>query len=196
MNEHSFIIIKIEEHAMQVLVTGGFGNVGISTVNALLSAGHRVCIFEHPSAKKRSSKRLRMLQAQYASRFMVFYGDITDAQALASALAEGFCFDRPASSPESELPQAGDRFAVVHLAGVIPPLTDRFIDLAERINVGGTRALISACRTLPESARIVFASSIALYGDRLASPWISVSDPLQPNDPYSLSKQTCEALIM
>lgn len=181
---------------MQVLVTGGFGNVGISTVNALLSAGHRVCIFEHPSAKKRSSKRLRMLRAQHGSRFVVFYGDITDTQAIAAAFAEGFCFDRPDSlSDAASDPSSAPGFAVVHLAGVIPPLTDRSPDLAERINVGGTRALISACRALPEPPRLVFASSIALYGDRLAAPWISVSDPLRPNDPYSLSKQACEALV-
>ncbi|MCX8013034.1 MAG: hypothetical protein N3A02_01930, partial [Rectinema sp.] len=34
-----------------------------------------------------------------------------------------------------------------------------------------------------------------LYGDRLAAPWISASDALQPNDPYSRSKLVCETII-
>lgn len=169
---------------MRVFVSGGFGNVGMSTVRALLSAGHEVCVFEHPSAKEKRSARLRELLKASGSKLKVFFGDITDEAALSEAMA---CFGIDGSSEGLD--------AVIHLAGIIPPLADRDPELAYRINVGGTRALLAVCSILPRPPRFVFASSIALYGDRLASPWISATDPLLPNDTYSKTKQECEALI-
>ncbi|MEN6499051.1 MAG: NAD(P)-dependent oxidoreductase [Rectinema sp.] len=163
---------------MRVFVTGGFGNVGMSTVRALLSYGHDVCIFEQPSTRTRRQKRLRELLRDGRGRLNVFYGDITDKRALSEAMTFG-----------------GGPDAVIHLAGIIPPLADRNPDLARRVNVGGTRTLLDLCKTLPRNPRFIFASSIALYGDRLENPWISVQDPVAPNDVYSATKQTCENLL-
>ncbi|MEN6492227.1 MAG: NAD(P)-dependent oxidoreductase [Rectinema sp.] len=163
---------------MRVFVTGGFGNVGMSTVRALLSFGHDVCIFEHPSARSRRQKRLRELLRDGRDKLRIFYGDITDAGALSEAMA---C--------------AGGPDAVIHLAGIIPPLADREPKLASRVNVGGTRALLEVCKLLDRPPRVIFASSVALYGDRLATPWISIQDPVAPNDTYSVTKNECEALL-
>ncbi len=165
---------------MRVFVTGGFGNVGMSTVRALLSYGHEVCIYEHPSARTRRNKRLRELLRDARYRLSVFYGDITDERALSEALA-----------------WAGDGGpdAVIHLAGIIPPLADRDPELARRVNVSGTKVLLDLCKALPRAPRFIFASSVALYGDRLATPWISVQDPVAPNDTYGLTKHECEEML-
>lgn len=169
---------------MRVFVSGGFGNVGISTVRILLSAGHEVCVFEHPSVRKKRSARLRELLRTSGSKLKVFFGDIADEVALSEAMAS-FGIDGSSEGPLS----------VIHLAGIIPPLADKNPELAYRINVGGTKALLSVCSVLPRPPRFVFASSIALYGDRLAMPWISVNDMLLPNDTYSKTKLECESLI-
>jgi len=165
---------------MRVFVTGGFGNVGMSTVRAPLSYGHEVCIYEHPSARTRRNKRLRELLRDARCRLSVFYGDITDERALSEALA-----------------WAGDGGpdAVIHLAGIIPPLADRDPELARRVNVSGTKVLLDLCKALPRAPRFIFASSVALYGDRLATPWISVQDPVAPNDTYGLTKHECEEML-
>jgi nucleoside-diphosphate-sugar epimerase len=165
---------------MRVFVTGGFGNVGTSTVRALLSLGHDICIFEHPSARTRRKRRLHELLRDARGQLKVFYGDVTDASALSEAMA---CAG--AEGPD----------AVIHLAGIIPPLADREPELANHINVEGTRALIEVCRLSPHTPRLIFASSIALYGDRLANPWISIQDPVAPNDTYSATKNECETLL-
>jgi len=164
---------------MRVFVTGGFGNVGMSTVRALLSYGHDVCIFGQPSARTRRQKRLRELLRDGRGRLSVFYGDITDERALSEAMTFG-----------------GGPDAVIHLAGIIPPLADRKPDLARHVNVGGTRTLLDLCKTLPRNPRFIFASSIALYGDRLEYPWISMQDPVSPNDTYGATKNECESLLM
>lgn len=162
---------------MRVFVTGGFGNVGMSAVRALLAAGCEVCVFEHPSAKNRHQRRLRELFRDSRGRVKVFYGDISDESALSEAMA---CAG--GDGPD----------AVIHLAGIIPPLADEKPELANAINVGGTRALLNVCACQHPAPRIVFASSVALYGDRLAEPMISVADKLAPNDTYSRTKLECE----
>lgn len=165
---------------MRVVVTGGFGNVGMSAVRALLASGAEVCVFEQPSARDRHQRRLRDLIRDARGRIRVFVGDIADESALSGAMA---CAG--GDGPD----------AVIHLAGIIPPLADERPELAERINVGGTQALISVCSCLNPAPRVVFASSVALYGDRLSNPMISADDTLAPNDTYSRTKLTCEAAL-
>lgn len=165
---------------MRVLVTGGFGNVGMSAVRALLASDHEVCVFEHPSAQKRRQRRLRDLLREARGRICVFYGEVEDENALSRAMTSVWS-DGPG--------------AVIHLAGVIPPLANRRPEIAQRINIGGMQALLHVCATLPHAPRIVFASSVALYGDRLANPWISADDPLMPNDFYGQTKLECESLL-
>src|ERR1700746_2759070 len=41
-------------------------------------------------------------------------------------------------------------------------------DLGYRVNLDGTRAVLDACRTLGTCPRLVFASSLAVYGGDLA----------------------------
>lgn len=166
--------------SMRIFVTGGFGNVGVSAIRALLSQGHEVSVYEHPSARNRRRRRLRELLCDARGRLSIFYGDIADTDALYRAMTT--------SGP------AGPE-VVIHLAGIIPPLADRKPQLAERINVGGTKALINACQKLTKTPRLIFASSVALYGDRLADPWISAKDAIAPNDTYGATKGECERLL-
>jgi len=146
-------------------------------VRALLAMGYEVVIFEHPSARQKRVRQSRMLLDSAKGKLTIFYGDISDAPTM-SALEDSL--------------QSKDVRAVLHLAGIIPPLATRAPELAQRINVEGTQNVIALCKHLPKPPRIVFASSIALYGDRLANPWISVQDPLCPNDAYALTKHSAK----
>lgn len=164
---------------MNILVTGGFGNVGRSTVNACLAAGHSVAIFESPSALKRAGARLkRVLSTSWASCRVVF-GDIRSQADIRRAFA---VFD---TGPE----------AVIHLAALIPPAADKNTDKTWDINVGGTAALIAVCQEVPLKPVLVLASSIAIYGDRLSNFWIKTTDELRPSDTYSRTKIECESLV-
>jgi len=161
---------------MKILVTGGFGNVGRSAVNACLAAGHEVTIFESPSALKRAQASLRRLLKGRWSQCAFVFGDIRSPEDVGRAF-EG----RPD--------------AVIHLAALIPPASDRNPAVTEAINVGGTAAVIAAAKACAKPPRVVLASSIAIYGDRLADFWIRATDDIHGSDTYSATKVACEGLL-
>jgi nucleoside-diphosphate-sugar epimerase len=152
---------------MNILVTGGFGNVGRSAVNACLAAGHKVAVFESPSALKRAQTSLRRLLRARSPE------DV------------GRAFAAFEGGPD----------AVIHLAALIPPASDRNPAITEAINVGGTSAVIAAAKACSKPPRVVLASSIAIYGDRLADFWINASDAVHGTDTYSGTKVACEGLL-
>jgi nucleoside-diphosphate-sugar epimerase len=86
---------------------------------------------------------------------------------------------------------------ILHLAAVIPPLADRDPQYAETVNVGGTKKLLDAARRSSKPVRFIYTSSISVYGDRVASPWIEVGDPLRPSphDRYAVTKIRAEELV-
>lgn len=89
-----------------------------------------------------------------------------------------------------------DQEVVIHLAAVIPPLSDYQPVLARAINVGGTQNLIAAMQAQPRPPRLIYASSVALFGNTQSLPAPRrVGDPLAPMDPYSWHKAECERLI-
>lgn len=161
----------------KILVTGAFGNVGCSTVQAVLDAGYGVMAFDRDTRGNRllARKLLTSHRPGASPAVEVFWGDIRDSEAVQTA--------------------AGSCVAVIHLAAVIPPLADRHPDLAASVNVGGTRTVIAVCESL--GLPIIHASSIALYGDRLANPHICVDDPVQPapGDLYGFQKAEAESLV-
>jgi nucleoside-diphosphate-sugar epimerase len=89
------------------------------------------------------------------------------------------------------------RDAVIHLAAVIPPRADREPDLAYRVNVEGTETLVHAMEAEVPAARLVYASSIAVYGDRVQRPLITEGDDPAPNpkDAYGNQKLAAERII-
>jgi nucleoside-diphosphate-sugar epimerase len=156
---------------MKVLVTGAFGNVGRSTLSALLAAGDEVSVLEA------DTRRNRKLGKSWSRRCRVFFGDVRDPSAARRAI-EG-------------------QEAVIHLAALIPPAADRNPELTRSINIGGTANLIAAAKDRESPPRLVLASSVAAYGDRLARPWISTEDELEPNadDVYGQTKVEAERLL-
>ncbi len=120
---------------MKVLLTGALGNIGLSTLEALLDEGHDVVAFDL------ESRRARKLASRFDGRVRVVWGDITDPESICAAL-DGVD-------------------AVVHLAAIIPPSTERAPDLARRVNVDATRSLIEQMEASPTANRLVFASSRA-----------------------------------
>lgn len=165
---------------MNILVTGGLGNVGKSAVMACLSMGHSVTVFETPSAAKRAGIFIHSLYPSSRPKFKVIYGDIRKSEDVSVAFRDN-----------SALPDA-----IIHLAALIPPASDSNPQKTQDINVGGTRNIVAACAAMKKPARIVLASSIAAYGDRLRDFWIRTSDPQRPQDIYSRTKIECERLLM
>jgi UDP-glucose 4-epimerase len=99
----------------------------------------------------------------------VVWGDITDPDSVRRAL------------------DGAD--AVVHLAGVVEPMTEENPALAYRVNVGGTQTVADAIREKGGSIPFVFISSVAVFGP--APDTAECLDPgRNPCNPISVYAQT------
>jgi nucleoside-diphosphate-sugar epimerase len=160
-----------EVEILKVLLTGALGNVGLSTLKVLLDKGYDVRIFE---IKNRRNKKL---VKKYKNKIEIIWGDLRDKEAVSKAIQ--------------------NQDIVLHLAAIIPPLADVNPQLAESVNVGGTKNILEALQKQANKPKIIYTSSIAVYGDRRHNPMIDVNDPLVPSkgDYYAITKITAERLI-
>jgi nucleoside-diphosphate-sugar epimerase len=149
---------------VNVLLTGAFGNVGLSTLKELLNKDYNVRVFEVYNRKNRK------LAKKFKSKIDIVWGDLRNKDDVESAVKE--------------------EDVIIHLAAIIPPLADINTSLAESVNVGGTKNLLNAIKNQPQKPKIIFTSSIAVYGDRLDNPMIKTTDILAPSrgDYYALTK--------
>jgi nucleoside-diphosphate-sugar epimerase len=91
---------------------------------------------------------------------------------------------------------------VLHLAAVIPPAAEGAPRLTEEVNVGGTENVVRAIRAQPggaERIRLIHASSLAVYGDRLPPIHVArVGDPVRPAayDFYGVTKARAERAVI
>lgn len=156
---------------MNVLLTGAFGNVGLSTLGELIKGGHKVRAFNRDSPGKRGVAK------KYEGRAEIVWGDVRNYEDVKKAVS--------------------GQDVVIHLAAIIPPLADQEPRMAESVNVGGTANIIKAMKGQPNNPRIIYSSSVAIYGDRIKSPLIKNTDPPNPNsdDEYAKQKLKCEDLI-
>jgi UDP-glucose 4-epimerase len=158
------------EVPVHVLVTGAFGNIGSHTVPELVRRGHRVRCF------CRLSTEHRRLAGELAGSADVMWGDVTDPDAVARAVA--------------------GVDTVVHLAALIPPGADERPDEARATNVDGTANVIAACDAQATPPRLLFTSTFDVHGYTLdRPPPRHVDDPLVATNPYTEHKIECEALV-
>jgi nucleoside-diphosphate-sugar epimerase len=83
---------------------------------------------------------------------------------------------------------------VFHLAAVVSGQAEADTDLGYRVNLDGTRAVLDACRALGTCPRVVFASSLAVYGGELP-PMVGDATPLTPQTSYGTQKAIGELLV-
>ncbi len=156
---------------MNILLTGAFGNVGLSTLKELLYKGLNVRVFEVYNRKNRKVAK------KFKNKIDIVWGDLRSKEDVESAVKE--------------------QDVIIHLAAIIPPLADDNTSLADAVNVGGTKNLLNAIKNQVKKPKLIFTSSIAVYGDRLDNPMIKTTDILAPSrgDYYALTKINAEKLI-
>jgi len=156
---------------MKVLLTGAFGNFGTMTLHNLLEQGHEVRCFDL------QTKANRKTASKYENRIETIWGDVRNPDDLTLAVH--------------------DRDVVIHLAFIIDMLrSDEQPEWAWQINVGGTKNLLDAIRGQSEPGKIIFASSISVFGHtQHLPPPRTLSDPVQPTSIYTHHKVECEELV-
>jgi len=153
---------------VRVLITGGAGSMGRELAAAFVSQGDSIRVFDLPQCD------FRPLEALGAE---IVRGDITDTS-LVRAAVEGMD-------------------AVVHLAALLPPASERDREQTFAINVEGTRRVVDAIRAEGGHAHLVFSSSVVTYGDTSReNPPVRVGHPQAPRDLYAESKVEAERVVL
>ncbi|HIQ04576.1 MAG TPA: NAD(P)-dependent oxidoreductase [Anaerolineae bacterium] len=161
---------------MKVLVTGAFGNIGTSTVEALLKQGHTVRCFD---VKTRANQKVAR---KFRGQIEVVWGDLRRPQDVTAAVR--------------------DQDVVAHLAFIIPKMSvtgvesEKHPELARAVNVGGTRNLLDAMEAQPKPPRLIFTSSFHIYGRTEDQPPPRTAfDPVRPIEHYARHKVECEEMV-
>ena len=152
---------------VKLLVTGGAGRLGSEVVKLAAEKGHAVVAFDLPKARWKAVSGVSGVE--------IFKGDITNAESVEEAC-------RGVDS-------------VIHLAAILPPVSERDRALTMRVNVGGTCNLVEALDEGP-GVPMVFASSVSTYGITAGEePPIREDHPQRAHNAYSESKIDAERLI-
>ena len=89
---------------------------------------------------------------------------------------------------------AGGVDVVFHLASIPGGLAERQYELGRQVNLDATLALLEQLREQPHAARVVFASSVAVYGAPLPA-LVDDATPLKPTLSYGAQKLIGEILV-
>ena len=157
---------------MRIVITGGCGFLGRRLALRLLDKGSalgpvdELVLFDNaPSA----------LPLPDDKRVRVVTGDIADRGTVAALIG-----------PDTD--------AVFHLAAIVSGQAEADTDLGYRVNLDGTRAVLDACRALGSVPKLIFASSLAVYGGALP-PAVGDDTALTPQSSYGTQKAIGELLV-
>jgi D-erythronate 2-dehydrogenase len=161
---------------MKVLITGGAGFLGQRLARRLLDEGAL------PGSEGRTQPidELTLLDVVPApsagdTRVRSVVGDIAERRVLEDAIDPDTC-------------------AIFHLAAIVSGQAEADFDLGMRINLDASRQLLEVCRARGHRPRVVFTSSVAVYGGAL--PEIVRDDTaLDPRSSYGMQKAVAELLL-
>ncbi len=155
---------------MKVLLTGAFGNIGTGCLRELIRQGHQARCLDL------RNRRTEKVASRFKEQIEVMWGDVRDVEIVRRAV-EG-------------------QDVVVHLVAIIPPESDEKPQLAQEVNVGGTRNLLEACQQSAQPPRFLFSSSFDLFGHtQKQAPPRRVTDPVVATNGYTAHKIACEEMI-
>lgn len=89
-----------------------------------------------------------------------------------------------------------DCVAVIHLAAVLPPITDNAPALAHDINVKATLRLLTDIQSMTDKPLLVYPSSVTVFGyPEPATQLMTPSDPVTATDNYTAHKLEVEQAL-
>ena len=161
---------------MKVVITGGAGFLGTRLARHLLRA-RNAAGRGFPGAPDRSdrARRRRAAASLRGRRIVHVTGDIADPDLLARAID-------------------ADTASIFHLAAIVSGMAEADFELGLRINVDATRLLLDLCRRSGHRPRLVFTSSVAVYGGDLP-PTVTDTTAVSPRSSYGTQKAVGELLI-
>jgi nucleoside-diphosphate-sugar epimerase len=161
---------------MKVLITGGAGFLGRRLAQKLLERGK----LKGADGRDQTIDQIILLDVIPAEgfsdpRIRPHTGDIADAAVLGGVID-------------------ADTGSIFHLAAIVSGQAEADFDLGMRINLDASRLLLDACRRSGHRPRVVFTSSVAVYGGKLPETVLD-STALNPQSSYGVQKAIAELLL-
>jgi nucleoside-diphosphate-sugar epimerase len=165
---------------MKIVITGGTGFIGLLLARRILQLGR----LTGPSGKTEPVEQLLLFDvnqpasrpAWFDGRVRVQTGEIAERDTVAGLI------DR-------------DDVGVFHLASVVSGGGEQDFDLAMRVNLHGNLHLLEALRRRGSKPRLVFASSVAVFGGKAMPKTVSDATRQTPQTTYGMTKSVGELLI-
>ena len=159
-----------------IVITGGAGFLGKRLARELLRRG----TLAGANRAQKPIDRIVLLDVAAATGF-----DDPRIQVIAGDIAEPSVVDRVIDASVS---------SVFHLAAVVSGEAERNFDLGMRVNVDAARVVLEACRRSGVQPRVLFTSSVAVYGGELPD-LVTDTTPLDPRSSYGVQKAIGELLL-
>jgi len=154
---------------MNVVITGGLGFIGLALARRLAARDDVETLTLFDAAPPETG-----LSPPAAAE--VVAGDVSDPACVRTLL------DR-------------EDLVVFHLASIVSAGGERDFDLAVRVNLDGGRNVFEACRATGRVPRLVFASTLAVFGGSGMPETVSDTTRPTPQTTYGATKAACELLI-
>lgn len=165
---------------MRVVITGGAGFLGSKLARKILERGTLI----GADGAQHAVKELVLFDVVPAAGFddprvKVVTGDVADAPTVGALIGAG-------------------AQSVFHLAAIVSGQAEAEFDLGMRINFDATRHLLEAMRAMPAPGRLVFSSSLAVFGamgpEDVPNP-VRDDSALTPLSSYGAEKAMGELLV-
>lgn len=151
---------------MNILITGGVGNLGSRLLIPLVQRGDNVVLFDLNDTP--------FIPSPEFEKCTLFKGDLTSREDILNAVREH------------------DIDSIFHLGAILSTDAEKNPDRAWPINMEGIRNVLEAARQC-EIGKVVFASTLATYGAGLPSP-LEIDAPMWPASLYGVTKVAGELL--